>query len=140
MPSLQSKFMSAMIRIVVRRRDWGNEQQLVRRARRIFGTPRPFQWMWTRGVDIKGANLHYLSGSGPSVRFNDGKCAMFRTENIRDFARAYLGAAYDHALRDPRASPIFADLRGLTPVLLHVGSSEILLDDSRIAFEGLGGE
>jgi monoterpene epsilon-lactone hydrolase len=34
----------------------------------------------------------------------------------------------------PDASPLFADLRGLPPLLLQVGSREILLDDSlRIA-------
>jgi acetyl esterase/lipase len=27
-------------------------------------------------------------------------------------------------------SPIFADLRGLPPLLIHVGSDEVLLDDS----------
>src|SRR4051812_19575016 len=77
MPSLQSKFMSAMIRIVVRRRDWGNEQQLVRRARRIFGTPRPFQWMWTRGVDIKRANLHYLSGEWVTPRKSNAGVILY---------------------------------------------------------------
>jgi len=28
------------------------------------------------------------------------------------------------------ASPLFADLRGLTPLLLQVGSHEVLLDDA----------
>jgi acetyl esterase/lipase len=32
---------------------------------------------------------------------------------------------------DPRASPLYGDLRGLPPALLHVGEDEILLDDSR---------
>ncbi|MEZ4451437.1 MAG: alpha/beta hydrolase [Nannocystaceae bacterium] len=32
--------------------------------------------------------------------------------------------------RDPRASPVFADLRGLPPLLIHVGDQEILLSDS----------
>jgi monoterpene epsilon-lactone hydrolase len=32
--------------------------------------------------------------------------------------------------RSPEASPIFADLHGLPPLLLQVGSREILLDDS----------
>ena len=31
---------------------------------------------------------------------------------------------------DPLLSPVFADLRGLPPLLIHVGSHEILLDDS----------
>ena len=32
--------------------------------------------------------------------------------------------------RSPRVSPVFADLRGLPPVLLQVGDDEILLSDS----------
>jgi epsilon-lactone hydrolase len=31
---------------------------------------------------------------------------------------------------DPRVSPIFADLRGLPPLLVQVGSHEVLLDDA----------
>jgi monoterpene epsilon-lactone hydrolase len=31
---------------------------------------------------------------------------------------------------DPSISPIFADLYGLTPILIQAGSHEILLDDS----------
>jgi acetyl esterase/lipase len=37
--------------------------------------------------------------------------------------------------RDPMASPLFADLRGLPPVLVHVGGDETMLDDSRIFAE-----
>jgi acetyl esterase/lipase len=69
-----------------------------------------------------------LEGTGESLKKNDGRCAMFRTENIAEFAAAYLG---DASPRDPRASPLFANLSGLPPVLLHVSSTELLLDDSR---------
>ena len=47
-----------------------------------------------------------------------------------------LAAAYLHGadVRNPLASPICADLHGLPPLLIHVGSAETLLDDSvRIA-------
>lgn len=33
--------------------------------------------------------------------------------------------------RSPLASPLFADLAGLPPLLIHVGTAEVLLDDSR---------
>jgi epsilon-lactone hydrolase len=33
--------------------------------------------------------------------------------------------------KDPRASPLYGDLAGLPPVLIHVGEDEILLDDAR---------
>lgn len=39
----------------------------------------------------------------------------------------YLG---DRDVRTPLASPLHADLHGLPPLLIHVGSDEILLDDS----------
>lgn len=36
----------------------------------------------------------------------------------------------DHDPRSPLISPIYADLRGIPPLLIQVGSDEILLDDS----------
>jgi monoterpene epsilon-lactone hydrolase len=69
-----------------------------------------------------------LAGTLPSVRFNDGRCDMFRTENIAEFAAAYLGG---NSSLDSYASPAHADLRGLPPLLLQVGSTELLLDDPR---------
>jgi acetyl esterase/lipase len=69
-----------------------------------------------------------LAGTGESQRLNDGRCAMFRTENNDEFAPAYLG---DASPRDPYASPAYADLAGLPPLLLQVGSTELLLDDAR---------
>jgi acetyl esterase/lipase len=69
-----------------------------------------------------------LAGTGASVRLNDGRCAMFRTENTAEFAAAYLG---DVSPLDSYASPAFANLGGLPPLLLQVSSTELLLDDSR---------
>jgi len=69
-----------------------------------------------------------LAGTGASIRLNDGRCAMFHPENIAEFATAYL----DNTSRfDSYASPAHADLNGLPPLLLQVGSTELLLDDSR---------
>jgi acetyl esterase/lipase len=69
-----------------------------------------------------------LEGTGASLKENDGRCAMFHTENITEFAAAYLGGA---SPRDPRASPLLANLAGLPPVMLHVSSTELLFDDSQ---------
>ncbi len=69
-----------------------------------------------------------LAATGESARSNDGADAMFRYENLRDFAAVYLGGA---PAVTPEASPLHDDMGGLPPVLLHVGSTEILLDDSR---------
>lgn len=82
-----------------------------------------------------------LSGQSPSIELNAGRCAMFEPENIHAFAIAALG---DDAPRNaPDVSPAFAELHDLPPVLLHVASTELLLDDARRVHErilGAGGE
>ena len=42
-------------------------------------------------------------------------------------AAAYLGTT---SLNEPLASPLFADLAGLPPLLVQVGDAEVLLDDA----------
>jgi acetyl esterase/lipase len=49
-------------------------------------------------------------------------------ENLQDCARKYLGGADP---RDPLASPLYGELKGLPPVLVQVGTDERLFDDSR---------
>jgi acetyl esterase/lipase len=81
-----------------------------------------------------------LGGTGASLTGNDGRCAMFRPQNIPDFAAVYLGG---RPATDPYASPAFADLAGLPPMLVQVGSTELLLDDARRVHEKVveaGGE
>ena len=43
-------------------------------------------------------------------------------------AETYLGGLDP---RTPLASPLYAELAGLPPLLIHVGTAEILLDDAR---------
>jgi epsilon-lactone hydrolase len=69
-----------------------------------------------------------MTGKAESVRSNDGLCAMFRTKNITEFASAYLGNTSPNEIY---ASPVFDSLQGLPPILFQVGSTELLLDDSR---------
>jgi len=52
---------------------------------------------------------------------------MISPDSIQKCAAAYVGAADP---RDPLVSPLFADLRGLPPLLLQVGSEEMLRDDN----------
>lgn len=59
---------------------------------------------------------------------NAERDAMFHTDNVEEFANVYLG---DHLPEDPLASPVYADLSYLPPLLLQVGSTEMLLADSR---------
>jgi monoterpene epsilon-lactone hydrolase len=253
-PSWQARCLNASVRMLVRRKNWGDERGIVRRARRLFGTPSPFAWLRTRGLNVQGVrdgalrgewltpekasgskgvgvilyihgggyvacsaathrpitaalarlsrrsvfSLDYrlapehpfpaalddafaayqwllaqgtpaseialagdsaggglvlacllrvrdaglpmpacavcfspwtdLAGTGESIRSNDGRCAMFRPENTGAFASVYLAGA---SARDAYASPVFADLQGLSPLLLQAGSTELLLDDAR---------
>ncbi len=52
---------------------------------------------------------------------------MLREATLRRSAAAYAG----EDLRHPLVSPVFADPAGLPPLLVLVGTAEILLDDSR---------
>ena len=47
---------------------------------------------------------------------------------LRAYARRFVN---DNELRHPLASPIYADLRGLPPLLVQAGGSETLLDDGK---------
>ena len=58
---------------------------------------------------------------------NTESCAMFRPEDISAFAEHYLSGA---SPRMPEASPIFADLKGLPPLLIQAAAGELLLDEA----------
>jgi monoterpene epsilon-lactone hydrolase len=68
-----------------------------------------------------------LTFGGPSFVRNDGIDPMFRAETARRLQDWY---APDLDLADPRISPLFGNADGLPPTQLHVGSPEILLDDT----------
>jgi epsilon-lactone hydrolase len=68
-----------------------------------------------------------LAATGESVRTNARRCAMFYGPAIAPTARLYLGNADP---RNPLASPLYADLAGLPPLLIHAGANETLRDDS----------
>jgi epsilon-lactone hydrolase len=68
-----------------------------------------------------------LAATGDSVRTNAARCAMFHGTDVAPTARYYLG---DTDPRNPLASPLYADLSGLPPLLIHVGADEVLRDDS----------
>jgi len=68
-----------------------------------------------------------LAATGESIVKNSDRCAMFDGAMIAPTGKLYLGNADPH---DPIASPLYADLRGLPPLLIHVGADEVLLDDS----------
>jgi acetyl esterase/lipase len=68
-----------------------------------------------------------LAATGESIRTNVARCAMFTGTDIGPSARFYLA---DADPRNPLASPFYADLSGLPPLLIHVGADECLRDDS----------
>lgn len=69
-----------------------------------------------------------LTGSGASMRTNAKLDPMLPAQRIDEAARLY---APTGELRSPDISPLFGDFRGLPPLSIHVGTTEILLDDSR---------
>src|SRR5271154_6415483 len=68
-----------------------------------------------------------LAVTGASVEANAKSCAMFTPRGVREAAAIYLAGA---DARDPRASPLYADLAGLPPMLLFASRHEILRDDT----------
>lgn len=68
-----------------------------------------------------------LATTGATLDTNEKTDAMFKKEHIVGAAKRYLGDADPKA---PLASPLYADLSGLPPILIFVSDSEILLDDS----------
>ncbi|GAB3800895.1 alpha/beta hydrolase [Humibacter antri] len=64
-----------------------------------------------------GRSMHELVGIDP----------LFTPEALDWYGPKYLGSAAPAA---PLASPLFAELSGLPPLLIQVGGHEILLDDS----------
>jgi acetyl esterase/lipase len=69
-----------------------------------------------------------LEGIGESMTTKAEIDPIVQREGILVMARTYLG---HEDPRTPLAAPLYADLRRLPPMLIQVGSSEILFDDAR---------
>jgi acetyl esterase/lipase len=69
-----------------------------------------------------------LAATGGTLITNDGVDPMFCGEAIARAAKIYAG---DESPTHPYMSPVYADLRGLPPLFIQVGSTEVLLDDAR---------
>jgi monoterpene epsilon-lactone hydrolase len=68
-----------------------------------------------------------LEGIGESMTTKASVDPMVQRDGLRKMAAAYL-AGQDP--RTPLAAPLYADLSGLPPLLIQVGTAETLLDDS----------
>ena len=69
-----------------------------------------------------------LTMSGSTLVTKDSVDPLIHKGYLCELADAYLGRAADR--KDPSVSPLFAELTGLPPMLIQVGSAETLLDDS----------
>lgn len=80
-----------------------------------------------------------LTLSGASMTQNAAREILLDPAMLREAVVDYLGA---QDIRQPLASPLFADLRGLPPMLVQVADGEVLHDDAhRLAerVEAVGG-
>lgn len=69
-----------------------------------------------------------LTSSGESIVHNRGSDWMIPPAMLPAVARAYAG---EEPLEHPYISPLFGDFEGLPPMLVHVGTTEVFLDDGR---------
>jgi acetyl esterase/lipase len=89
-------------------------------AIREAGLPQPAcGWSISPWVDMEaiGGSMTSKAATDPTVQ----------QAGILDMAKLYLNDANP---RSPLAAPIYADLRGLAPLLIQVGAAETLLDDA----------
>jgi len=76
-----------------------------------------------------------LEMSGASIDTKDADDPLIHRAYLQELASAYCGK---ESPRNPLISPLYADLGGLPPILVQVGSAETLLDDAVAIVERLG--
>lgn len=69
-----------------------------------------------------------LTASGESLHHNEKNEPMIPVNMLRFLSRIYAG---EHAAENPLLSPVFGDFSGFPPLLVQVGSTEILLSDAQ---------
>ncbi len=69
-----------------------------------------------------------LTMSGSTFASKDAVDPIIHKTYLNELADAYLPPGMDR--KDPRISPLYADLRSFPPLLIQVGSAETLLDDA----------
>jgi len=72
-----------------------------------------------------------LTMSGSTLVSKSAVDPLIHKEYLNELADAYLPTGMDR--KDPRVSPLYADLRGFAPMLIQVGSAETLNDATRFA-------
>jgi len=66
--------------------------------------------------------------SGSTLSSKEAVDPLIHKQYLNELAEAYLPPGLDP--KDPRVSPLYADLKGFPPMLIQVGSAETLLDDA----------
>jgi epsilon-lactone hydrolase len=69
-----------------------------------------------------------LTMSGLTLATKDKMDPIIHRAYLQELADAYLAGRTSR--KDPRVSPLYADVRGFPPTLIQVGSAETLLDDA----------
>jgi len=73
-----------------------------------------------------------LTASSPSYRNNRKYDPLVSQDELREAGLWYAG---ERDPADPMLSPLFADLDGLPPMLIHAAADEVMADDSRLFAE-----
>jgi acetyl esterase/lipase len=76
-----------------------------------------------------------LTLSGASIHAKAHSDQLLTERGLRAAAAHYLGGKPPNR---PDASPLYADLRGLPPTIIHAGSAEMLIDDASRTAAALG--
>ncbi|WP_422085188.1 alpha/beta hydrolase [Variovorax sp.] len=88
------------------------------------------RWAKRAGVPLPVAGVALspwadLTHSGLSAKSRDGLDPLVGTQVLNLLARTFLGK---ELATHPDASPVYADVRGLAPVLIQMGENEVMLD------------
>jgi acetyl esterase/lipase len=83
-------------------------------------------WPCPKGAAVISASTD-LALTGESIEVRADADPLSTRGSLSSLANLYLKG---HDPRDPLASPLYGDLVGLPPVMMHVGEDDILLDDS----------
>jgi acetyl esterase/lipase len=69
-----------------------------------------------------------LANTGETIQTNADRDPFVAPRDLAELSKLYCG---NKNAKNPLISPLYADLSGLPPLLIQVGTAEILLDDSR---------
>ena len=88
------------------------------------------RWAKLAGIPLPVAGVALspwadLTHSGLSAKTRDGIDPLVGTDFLDRLARTFLG---NELTSHPDASPVFADVRGLSPILIQMGENEVMLD------------